>query len=112
MHITYSTDDGLIEVAAAGVNKGSALAALADRWGIDAKDVIAFGDMPNDLEMLRWAGFGRRHGQWPRRRRRHRQRDRRAPSRGRRGAGSRALVLTGEPDIMSAKVQRCQVTSQ
>jgi Cof subfamily protein (haloacid dehalogenase superfamily) len=58
VHITYSTDDGLIEVAAAGVNKGSALAALAVRWGIDAKDVIAFGDMPNDLEMLHWAGFG------------------------------------------------------
>jgi Cof subfamily protein (haloacid dehalogenase superfamily) len=58
VHITYSTDDGLIEVAAAGVNKGSALAALATRWGIDAKDVIAFGDMPNDLEMLHWAGFG------------------------------------------------------
>jgi Cof subfamily protein (haloacid dehalogenase superfamily) len=58
VHITYSTDDGLIEVAAAGVNKGSALAALAERWGIDATDVIAFGDMPNDLEMLHWAGFG------------------------------------------------------
>lgn len=55
--ITYSTDDGLIEVAAAGVNKGTALSELAARWGIDRKDVIAFGDMPNDLEMLHWAGF-------------------------------------------------------
>ncbi|MET0965844.1 MAG: HAD family hydrolase [Nakamurella sp.] len=58
VHITYSTDDGLIEVAAAGVNKGAALAELAARWEIDPKDVIAFGDMPNDLEMLHWAGFG------------------------------------------------------
>ena len=58
VHITYSTDDGLIEVAAAGVNKGAALASLAGLWGIDPKDVIAFGDMPNDLEMLHWAGFG------------------------------------------------------
>ncbi len=57
VHITYSTDDGLIEVAAAGVNKGTALAELAARWGIDRGDVIAFGDMPNDLEMLHWAGF-------------------------------------------------------
>jgi len=57
VYITYSTDDGLIEVAAAGVNKGTALAGLAARWGIDRKDVIAFGDMPNDLEMLHWAGF-------------------------------------------------------
>ena len=54
--ITYSTDDGLLEVAAAGVNKGSALAWLAEQWEIDAADVVAFGDMPNDLEMLRWAG--------------------------------------------------------
>lgn len=55
--ITYSTDDGLIEVAAAGVNKGTALAELAGRWNVDRKDVVAFGDMPNDLEMLHWAGF-------------------------------------------------------
>ena len=58
VHITYSTDDGLIEVAAAGVNKGSALAELAGRWGIDPSQVVAFGDMPNDLEMLHWAGHG------------------------------------------------------
>ena len=58
VHITYSTDDGLIEVAAAGVNKGAALAELAARWEIDPRHVIAFGDMPNDLEMLHWAGFG------------------------------------------------------
>ncbi len=58
VHVTYSTDDGLIEVAAAGVNKGSALAAVAARWGIQPRDVVAFGDMPNDLEMLNWAGLG------------------------------------------------------
>jgi hypothetical protein len=58
VHVTYSTDDGLIEVAAAGVNKGTALAELAARWGIAPGDVIAFGDMPNDLEMLHWAGLG------------------------------------------------------
>ena len=58
VHVTYSTDDGLIEVAAGGVNKGSALAQLAARWGIAAEDVVAFGDMPNDLEMLNWAGLG------------------------------------------------------
>lgn len=56
--ITWSTDDGLIEVASAGVNKGSTLARLAAQWGIDSRDVIAFGDMPNDLEMLSWAGRG------------------------------------------------------
>ncbi len=54
--VTDSSGDGLIEVAAAGVTKGSALAKLAADWGVDAADVVAFGDMPNDLEMLAWAG--------------------------------------------------------
>jgi hydroxymethylpyrimidine pyrophosphatase-like HAD family hydrolase len=31
---------------------------LARLHGIDQADVIAFGDMPNDIEMLRWAGRG------------------------------------------------------
>ncbi|TKV56771.1 HAD family phosphatase [Nakamurella flava] len=56
VHITWSTDDGLIEVAAAGVNKGAALDRLAARWDIDPAHAIAFGDMPNDLEMFAWAG--------------------------------------------------------
>jgi Cof subfamily protein (haloacid dehalogenase superfamily) len=58
LSITYSTDDGLIEVAAAGVNKGYALQQLAQSWGIDASEAVAFGDMPNDVEMLTWAGHG------------------------------------------------------
>jgi len=57
VHVTYSTDEGLIEIAAAGVNKGTALDWLAGQWGIDPAEAIAFGDMPNDLEMLRWAGI-------------------------------------------------------
>lgn len=58
VHVTYSTDDGLIEVAGPGVNKGTALARLAVNWGIDPSEAVAFGDMPNDLEMLAWAGRG------------------------------------------------------
>ena len=46
----------LIEAVAAGVSKASALADLAAREGIAPADVIAFGDMPNDLPMLAWAG--------------------------------------------------------
>lgn len=56
--ITYSTDEGLLEVAAAGVNKGSVLAKLAADWGIEPAETVAFGDMPNDVEMLTWAGHG------------------------------------------------------
>ncbi|MDQ1715431.1 MAG: hypothetical protein QOC60_1376, partial [Frankiaceae bacterium] len=27
-------------------------------FGVEAADVVAFGDVPNDLAMLRWAGHG------------------------------------------------------
>jgi len=50
--------DGLLEVAAPGVSKASTLAELAASRGITAEQVVAFGDMPNDLEMLAWAGTG------------------------------------------------------
>jgi Cof subfamily protein (haloacid dehalogenase superfamily) len=46
----------LLEASAMGVSKGAALAALAGRLGIEAADVVAFGDMINDLSMLAWAG--------------------------------------------------------
>jgi len=46
----------VVEVSAAGVNKAAALAELCDELGIDAKDVVAFGDHLNDLPMLAWAG--------------------------------------------------------
>jgi hydroxymethylpyrimidine pyrophosphatase-like HAD family hydrolase len=45
-----------LEIAAAGVTKAWALAAHCQRQGIDASQVLAFGDMPNDLPMLEWAG--------------------------------------------------------
>ncbi len=51
-------DDCLVEVSALGVSKALALAELAASRGIDQADVVAFGDMPNDIEMLAWAGRG------------------------------------------------------
>lgn len=48
--------EGLVEMTQRGVTKASALAVLAAELGIDAADVLAFGDMPNDISMLRWAG--------------------------------------------------------
>lgn len=54
--VTDSSGDGLLEVSAAGVTKASALARLAAEWGVDAAEAIAFGDMPNDVEMFQWAG--------------------------------------------------------
>jgi Cof subfamily protein (haloacid dehalogenase superfamily) len=55
--LTHSNaGDGLLEISASGVSKASTLARLCAERGIAADDVIAFGDMPNDLAMLRWAG--------------------------------------------------------
>jgi hydroxymethylpyrimidine pyrophosphatase-like HAD family hydrolase len=50
------TMDGLMEISAEGVTKGAGLARLAELVGIGAGAVVAFGDMPNDLPMLAWAG--------------------------------------------------------
>ncbi|WP_405717495.1 Cof-type HAD-IIB family hydrolase [Streptomyces sp. NBC_00046] len=55
---THSGGSGLLEVSAAGVTKAGTLSALCAERGIDASDVIAFGDMPNDLTILEWAGTG------------------------------------------------------
>ena len=49
---------GLVEISATGVTKAVALAGVAERLGVAAADVVAFGDMPNDVAMLRWAGRG------------------------------------------------------
>jgi len=38
------------------VTKASGLAALAAEHGVEPGEVVAFGDMPNDLPMLAWAG--------------------------------------------------------
>lgn len=56
--VTYSTNSGLIEIAARDVTKASGLSDVAERFGVAAEDVIAFGDMPNDVPMLRWVGHG------------------------------------------------------
>jgi Cof subfamily protein (haloacid dehalogenase superfamily) len=53
---THSSGDGLVEISATGVSKASGLAVLAREWGVEPSEVIAFGDMPNDLPMLAWAG--------------------------------------------------------
>jgi Cof subfamily protein (haloacid dehalogenase superfamily) len=56
--ITYSTDNGLIEVVPRGISKASGVEEVARPRGIAAEDVVAFGDMPNDLPLLSWAGHG------------------------------------------------------
>lgn len=48
---------GLVEISAAGVTKASMLRRFCARLGIEARQVAAFGDMPNDVDMLSWVGM-------------------------------------------------------
>jgi Cof subfamily protein (haloacid dehalogenase superfamily) len=54
--LTHSTSAPFLEVSAPGVTKATTLARLAADWGIGPAEAIAFGDMPNDLAVLAWAG--------------------------------------------------------
>ncbi|WP_067495399.1 Cof-type HAD-IIB family hydrolase [Nocardia ignorata] len=56
--ITYSTEHGLIELAVPGVTKASGLAEVARRMSVREDEIVAFGDMPNDVPMLTMAGHG------------------------------------------------------
>jgi len=40
------------------VPNAAGLVAVAQFYGVPASDVGAVGDMPNDIEMLQWAGLG------------------------------------------------------
>jgi hydroxymethylpyrimidine pyrophosphatase-like HAD family hydrolase len=50
---------GYIEICPPGVTKATGLAVVADSLGVDPRDVLVFGDMPNDLPMFGWAGWSR-----------------------------------------------------
>ena len=54
-YVTFSEGDGQVEVGPAGVSKASALAEVVEMLGRTSDDVVAIGDMPNDLPMLAWA---------------------------------------------------------
>ena len=56
--ITYSTNNGLVEISTVGISKALGVEQVARPLEICPEDVVAFGDMPNDVPMLRWAGLG------------------------------------------------------
>ncbi len=47
-----------LEILAPGVSKGNALQELINGWGWSREEVMAIGDAPNDLSMIKWAGIG------------------------------------------------------
>ncbi len=54
--VTWSSTGALVEISARGVTKATTLATLCAELGVEAEDVVAFGDMPNDVPMLSWVG--------------------------------------------------------
>ncbi|MBD0745819.1 Cof-type HAD-IIB family hydrolase [Streptomyces sp. CBMA152] len=54
--ITRSSPTALLEISGPGVSKASTLELCCVERGITPAEVVAFGDMPNDVEMLTWAG--------------------------------------------------------
>ncbi|CAL9457398.1 Sugar phosphatase YidA [Streptomyces sp. enrichment culture] len=49
---------GTVELQPCGVTKATGLALAAEHLGLRPEDTVAFGDMPNDVPMFRWAGHG------------------------------------------------------
>ncbi len=56
--VTHSTTEWFLELSHPSVHKAAAVERLIEDHGFGAADVAAFGDMPNDLELVRWAGLG------------------------------------------------------
>ena len=50
--------EGIVELLPLGLTKATGLSLAARRLGVTAAETIAFGDMPNDVPMFAWAGYG------------------------------------------------------
>lgn len=55
---TWGGNIPCLEVVAAGVQKALGVERIAETYGIDQKNIIAFGDEDNDYEMIQYAGHG------------------------------------------------------
>lgn len=55
---TWGGPHAILEIVPKGVQKAMALSVVAHSLGIQPKDIIAFGDEHNDLELLDYAGWG------------------------------------------------------
>jgi hypothetical protein len=55
---TWGGPNAILEIVPKGVQKAMSLSVVADSLNIKQKDILAFGDEHNDLEMLDYAGWG------------------------------------------------------
>lgn len=60
--VTYSisggADGGLVEISAYHVSKVHGIDICLQELQLSSTNVVAFGDMPNDIAMLQWVGLG------------------------------------------------------
>lgn len=56
--VTHSTSEWFLELSHPTVHKASTVERLLRNVGVESDAVVAFGDMPNDLELIEWAGHG------------------------------------------------------
>lgn len=49
---------GIVELQPCGITKATGLALAAEYLGLSREHALAFGDMPNDVPMFRWAAHG------------------------------------------------------
>jgi Cof subfamily protein (haloacid dehalogenase superfamily) len=55
VEVTHSARE-FVEISARGIDKASGVRLHAERLSLDAQDVVAIGDMPNDMPMLAYVG--------------------------------------------------------
>ncbi len=58
MRLLASEKYNLAQIMPAGVSKAAGLAVVAQHYGLDLQEFMAFGDDTNDLEMIQEAGVG------------------------------------------------------
>jgi HAD superfamily hydrolase (TIGR01484 family) len=56
--VTHSTNESFLELSHPSVHKAATVERVLVEHAIAPAEVVAFGDMPNDLELIRWAGLG------------------------------------------------------
>jgi Cof subfamily protein (haloacid dehalogenase superfamily) len=56
--VTHSTRETFLELSHPDVHKAATVERLLVDAGVAPGEVVAFGDMPNDRELIEWAGLG------------------------------------------------------
>lgn len=55
---TPKTADCCIDIVSMGIHKAVGIEKIADQYDIQAEEIMAIGDSDNDVDMLKYAGFG------------------------------------------------------